>query len=127
MSIYTEELVAELEGILEYTEILLAKFDAGVAARNLLLDVGTLKNRLEGANRLMPEGITIEWGRKLHFLNYYLKEGSPTSCRGDVVELSTLILPAAITQVKELGSASAFLDAELRATVLPLIRVQQFN
>jgi hypothetical protein len=114
MSIYAEELVAELEGILEYIEILFAKFNIDTPPPDLLLDVATLQNRLESVDRIMPAGIDIHWERKLQFLNYY-------------IELSNSILPEAIRKVKELGSTSTFLDAELRAAVSPLVRTQQFS
>ena len=127
MSIYAEELVAESESVLEHVKLLLTKFDRGIAAPDLLLDVGILENRLLNVDRLMPEGMTIDWGRKLHFMKYYLKQGTPEACRGDVVELSDYILPAAITKIKELGRASVYLDAELRVAVSSLIRMQQFS
>jgi hypothetical protein len=94
MSIYTEELVKELESLVEHTNLLLKKFDAGTKPSDLLNDAKILENRLVNADRLMPEGTTIDWVRKLSFLDYYLRRGEPDNCRGDIVELADYILPS---------------------------------
>jgi hypothetical protein len=127
MSIYVEEVVGELNSLLDYATRMLAKFEANVAAPELLLDTGVLENRLENADRILPDGVSIDWGRKLHFMKYYLRQGQPELCQGDLERLCAEELPSVIEQVKGQSSTSLYLDAELRALVSPLIRTRQYN
>jgi hypothetical protein len=127
MSIYVEEVVDELTSLLDYATKMLAKFEANVAAPELLADTGVLESRLKNANRLLPDGISIDWGRKIYFMELYLKKDQAGLCQGDLERLCSEELPSVIEKVKGQSSTSLYLDAELRAAVSPLIRTRQYN
>lgn len=128
MLIYVDEVQREIDDILVYAGLVREKFDAGRDAKELLLDARALDVRIQNLYAMLPEGRMIGNAlRHTHFMIYYLERDEAGSCAGDIVDICEHDLPAVSQAMRDWSSKLAWVDADLRRDILPLIRFCQFD
>ena len=104
------------------------KFDAGREAAELLLDAKALDMRMENLYAMLPEPRMIGSGcRHSDFMVYWLEKGNIDSCSADIIDICESDLPGASKALREWANKLAWVDADLRRDILPLIRFCQFD
>jgi Protein of unknown function (Hypoth_ymh) len=128
MLIYVDEVQREIDDILVYARLISEKFDAGREAKELLLDAKALDVRVENLYAMLPEGGMIGSAlRHTRFMIYYLERDDPKSCAGDILAICEYDLPGVREALRDWSSKLAWVDADLRRDILPLIRFCQFD
>jgi Protein of unknown function (Hypoth_ymh) len=128
MLIYVDEIQREIDDILVYAGLIREKFDAGRDAKELLLDAKALDVRIQNLYAMLPEGRMIGNAlRHTHFMIYYLDRDEAQNSAGDIVDICDHDLPAVSREIREWSSKLAWVDADLRRDILPLIRFCQFD
>ncbi len=128
MLMYVDEVQREIEDILLYAELIREKFDASRDATELFLDARALDMRISNLHAMLPDGRMIGAGsRHSGYLVYHLGKGNVNSCAGDIVDICENDLPATSKALREWSSKLAWVDADLRRDILPLIRFCQFD
>lgn len=128
MLLYVEEITAEIEAIAEYAGIVRVKFEAGRPAAELLLDARALRARIENLATMLPDK-AMAGGALRHssWMIHWLEKGNVDGCKGDIVDLTENDLPSAISALKAWSNGLAYVDADLRQDIAPLIRTRQFD
>jgi hypothetical protein len=128
MLLYVEELTAEIEALAEYASIVLEKFEAGRPAAELLLDARALQARIENLATMLPDR-TMAGGalRHANWMVHWLEKGNAESCKSDIIDLTSTDLPASLHALKSWSNGLAYVDADLRQEIAPLIRTRQFD
>lgn len=128
MLIYVEELQSEIDDILAYAALIREKFDVGREATELLLDAKALNMRMDNLYAMLPDGRMIGAGcRHSGFMVYWLQKGDVKGCASDIVDICENDLPTTSAALREWSSKLAWVDADLRRDILPLIRFCQFD
>jgi len=128
MLIYVDEVQREIDDILKYAGLLREKFAAGRDAAELLLDAKALDMRMDNLYAMLPDGRMIgAGGRHSGFMVYWLERNDIRSCASDIVDICEHDLPATSKALREWSSKLAWVDADLRRDILPLIRFCQFD
>ena len=128
MLIYVDEVQREIDDILLYASLIREKFDAGREAAELLLDAKALDMRMENLYAMLPEPRMIGSGcRHSDFMVYWLEKGNIDSCSADIIDICESDLPGASKALREWANKLAWVDADLRRDILPLIRFCQFD
>jgi hypothetical protein len=123
MLIYVDEVQREIDDILKYAELIREKFEAGRNAAESLLDAKALNMRMDKPCAMLPDGHMIGYGSQhSRFVVYYLEWNDIKSCAGDIVGICEHDLPATKKTPREWSSKLAWVDADLRRDILPLIR-----
>ena len=126
--IYVHETVGELKKLLVYAEKLQQRFDLNREPDELLLDAESLDQRLRDVIAHLPApNMSGNSLRHLSWLVSELKKGSPTNCRSDINDLVNSDIPGTIEKLEKWAKDMAYMDAELREAVVPLIRTRQFD
>jgi hypothetical protein len=126
--IYVDEVQREIEDILNYAGLIREKFDAGRDAAELLLDAKALDMRMDNLYAMLPEPRMIGSGsRHSGFMVYWLEKNDIGSCADDIVDICESDLPGVSKALREWSSKLAWVDADLRRDILPLIRFCQFD
>ena len=127
MSIYVDGAVAAIEDLRAYCERFLVRFDDGTPSKDLLSQLDDLVARLKELKALLPDGVSLgDWGRKIHFMDLFLRKDERQSCRSDLVDLIRYDLPAASQQVREWARKLENFDEELRQKVGHALRGRDF-
>jgi Protein of unknown function (Hypoth_ymh) len=128
MLIYVDEVQREIDDILVYAGLIREKFDARHDAKELLLDAKALDLRIQNLYAMLPEGRMIGNSlRHTHFMIYYLERAEIGNCAGDITGIRDYDLPGVGKALREWSSKLAWVDADLRRDILPLIRFCQFD
>lgn len=128
MLIYVDEVQREIDDILKYAELIREKFGAGREAEELLLDAKALDMRMDNLYAMLPDGRMIGSGsRHASFMVYWLKKGDVKACASDITDICDNDLPATSAALRDWSSKLAWVDADLRRDILPLIRFCQFD
>jgi hypothetical protein len=128
MLLYVDELMCEIEAITEYAAIVREKFNQGRPPAELLLDARALRLRVENLQAMMPEGTdTGNLRRHSGWMIYWLEREAPNSCTQDIENIVDFDLPHTKAEVQKWSRQLMYVDAELRAQVLPLLRTKQFD
>lgn len=128
MLIYVDEVQREIDDILVYAGLIREKFDAGREAAELLLDAKALNARLENLYAMLPDGKMIGSAlRHAHWMNYWLERSDVGKSLSDIIDICESDLPGVSTAMREWSSKLAWVDADLRRDILPLIRFCQFD
>jgi hypothetical protein len=128
MLIYIDEVQREIDDIHKYASIIREKFDAGRDAAELLLDAQALNMRMDNLYAMLPEPRMIGSGSQHSgFMVYWLEKGEIGRCAGDIVDICERDLPRTSKALREWSSKLAWVDADLRRDILPLIRFCQFD
>jgi hypothetical protein len=128
MLIYVDEVQREIEDILVYAGLIREKFDAGREAGELLLDAKALNVRMQNLYAMLPEGQMIGNAlRHTGFMIYYLEQNEVKRCAGDITDICDNDLLAVSKAMRDWSSKLAWVDADLRRDILPLIRFCQFD
>jgi hypothetical protein len=128
MLIYVDEMMQEIDDISEYTRIVQAKFKAGRAASELLLDAKALRLRVQNLATMLPdEQMASEARRHCSWMVHFLEKGQVDRCEDDIDALVEHDLPEATRRLKEWANKLAYVDADLREEIAPLIRTRQFD
>lgn len=128
MLLYVDEMLAEIDAIREYVEIIQLKFEAGRPSDELLLDARGLIKRMEYLNSVLPEGCSLENGlRHAGFMIHYLEKDDLESCRGDVRDIIMFDLPEGAASIRSWANELTYSDRELRDELRVLIRTGQFD
>lgn len=128
MLLYVDEVCQEIESILAYAVIVREKFAAERAASELLLDAKALDARIENLATMLPER-TMAGGAIRHsgWMVHWLGRGDVDSCKGDIDDIVERDLPDTLKKVREWANRLAYVDADLRQDIAPLIRTRQFD
>lgn len=125
---YVDELLGEITEIKEYAALVEKKFDNGGDPAALLMDAQLLERRLRLLEGMMPVSpLAGDPFRRTQWMVFYLKKGNTEGCRSDIVGLTEFDLPAIEKQVRDWSADLAYMDAELRRELSPLIRTKQFD
>jgi hypothetical protein len=132
MLMYVDEILNEIADIREYGLLVQAKFaeerERKQQSKELLVDARVLDNRLKSLQAMMPNGqIAGEPFRRTGWMMHWLEKGVLDSCRGDIDDLLERDLPAIEKQIKDWSNKLAYVDADLRREIAPLIRTRQFD
>lgn len=128
MLIYVDEVQREIDDIIVYAGLIREKFDAGREAPELLLDARALDARVQNLYAMLPEGRMIgNTLRHAGFMIHYLERNEVTRCWGDISDICEADLPAVSKALREWSGKLAWVDADLRRDILPLIRFCQFD
>lgn len=128
MLIYVDELQREIDDILKYAGLIREKFDAGRDPAELLLGAKSLNMRMDNLYAMLPDGRMIGAGcRHSGFMVYWLEKNNINGCAGDIVDICEHDLPGTSKALREWSSKLAWVDADLRRDILPLIRFCQFD
>lgn len=128
MLIYVDEVQRGIDDILVYAGLIREKFDAGREAAELLLDAKVLNARVENLYAMLPEGRMIGNAlRHTGFMIRYLERNDVRSCASDITDICEYDLPSVSKAMREWSSKLAWVDADLRRDILPLIRFCQFD
>lgn len=128
MLIYVQETVEELRKLLEYAEKLQQRFELEREPSELLLDAESLAQRLnEVIDRLPDSKMSGNSRRHLGWMVRELRKGDARSCRSDIDDLVNSDIPGIIEKIEKWAKDMAYMDEELRAAVVPLIRTRQFD
>ena len=128
MLIYVDEIQSEIDDIMVYAGLIREKFEAGREAKELLLDAKALNARVENLYAMLPEGRMIGNAlRHTGFMIHYLERDDVGRCSGDITDICDNDLPAVSKAMREWSSKLAWVDADLRRDIQPLIRFCQFD
>lgn len=128
MLIYVDEVQREIDDILKYAGLIQEKFDAGRDAAELLLDAKALDMRMDNLHAMLPEGTMIGSAlRHTRFMIYWLERDKVKDCASDIIGICEYDLPGVSKALREWSSKLAWVDADLRRDILPLIRFCQFD
>lgn len=128
MLIYVQETVEELRKLLDYAKNLQQKFELGREPSELLLDAESLSQRLTGVIKQLPElGMSGNSYRHLSWMLRELGKNDARSCKSDIDDLVNNDIPGTIERIEKWAKDMAYMDAELRDAVTPLIRSRQFD
>jgi hypothetical protein len=128
MLLYVDEVCQEIESILAYAGIVREKFEAERPASELLLDAQALDARVENLATMLPDRIMAGGAlRHTRWMLHWLGRGDVDSCRGDIVDIVEHDLPGTLKKVREWANGLAYVDADLRQDIAPLIRTRQFD
>lgn len=128
MLLYVEEITAQIDAIAEYAAIVREKFEAGRPAPELLLDARALRARIENLATMLPDRAMAGGAlRHSHWMIHWLEKGEVESCKSDIVDLTETDLPGAMGALKAWSNGLAYVDADLRQEIAPLIRTRQFD
>ena len=93
-----------------------------------MLDARALNVRVENLYAMLPEGRMIGNAlRHTGFMLHYLERNDVKSCSGDIIDICEHDLLGVSKAMREWSSKLAWIDAELRRDILPLIRFCQFD
>jgi hypothetical protein len=128
MLIYVDEVLREVEAIQEYAEIVRKKFDAGRDAEELILDAKALDLRMDNLAAMLPEPSMAGRGPShCGWMLHWLEKGQVASCSSDIHDICNHDLPSTAKAIREWSSRLAYVDADLRHDIAPLIRTRQFD
>src|SRR5262245_50694173 len=127
MLIYVDEVIEEIRSIQDYAAIVRDKFVAERPANELLLDARALNSRIKNLAAMMPEEAMVSGAlRHSSWLLHWLERDNVERCTGDVHEIVDYDLPEAISAIQTWSRRLAYIDADLREEISPLIRMRQF-
>ena len=127
MSIYLEEVIAQIESLNAFCGRLQKRMNIEPVPSGLEVDADELIARIEDVERDLPPGISLgDWSRKAHFIRYYLARREPGSCESDLEAFREQNIPATREALKRWGGSLAYFDEELRDAVKGLIRTREF-
>ena len=125
--IYLEELIAQIESLDAFCERLQKRMKIEPVSEGLEVEADELTARIKEVERDLPPGLDLgDWGRKAHFIKYYLARRDPESCENDLEVFREQNIPAAKEALKRWGGSLAYFDEELRDAVKGLIRTREF-
>ena len=82
MSIYVEEMLAQIEKLDAFCERLQKRMQVDPVPIGLEVEADELISRIKEVEQDLPTGLTMgDWGRKAHFIRYYLRRESPVTAR----------------------------------------------
>jgi len=128
MSIYVEEVLSQIESLDVFCERLLELMKMEPAPVGLEIDAKELVDRIREVERNLPPSLNLgDWGRKAHWIEYYLGRGEPASCKTDLKVFREQNIPATKDALKRWGGSLAYFDEELRDAVKGLVRTREFS
>lgn len=127
MSIYVEEMLAQIEGLDAFCERLQKRMKIEPVPDGLEVDAEELVARIKEVERDLPPGLNLgEWGRKTYWIGYYLTQKQPGNCENDLEVFRDQNVPATKLALKRWGGSLAYFDEELRDAVKGLVRTREF-
>lgn len=128
MLIYVQEIVEELRRLLDYGRNLQQKFESNREASELLLDAESLAQRLTVVIEQLPDpAMSGSSRRHIGWMLRQLGDGHAYACRSDIDDLVRNDIPGMIEKIEKWAKDMAYMDAELREAVVPLVRTRQFD
>lgn len=128
MLIYVDEMMQEIDSISEYARLVQEKFKAGRQASELLLDAKALQLRVRNLATMLPEeSMVAEARRHCSWLVHFLEKDSVDRCEDDIDSIVGHDLPETTKRLREWSNKLAYVDADLRTEIAPLIRTRQFD
>jgi hypothetical protein len=119
MLIYVDEVLREIDSIRGYACLISQKFDAGRDAADM---------RMDNLTAMLPEPRMAGHGpRHSAFMIHFLEKGEIDRCRQDITDICDHDLAETAEAIREWSSKLAWVDADLRRDILPLIRFCQFD
>lgn len=128
MSIYVEEMLAQIEKLDAFCERLQKRMQVDPVPSGLEIEADELISRIKEVEQDLPADLTMgDWGRKAHFIKYYLAQREPGNCENDLEVFRERNIPAAKEALRSWGGSLAYFDEELRDAVKGLVRTKEFS
>ena len=78
MSIYVEEMLEQIEDLDAFCERLQRRMQMDPVPTGMEVEADELVSRIKNVERDLPTGLDMgDWGRKAHFIRYYLAQRQP--------------------------------------------------
>ena len=128
MSIYVEEMLAQIESLDAFCDRLQKRMKMEPVPSGLEVDADELTARIKEVERDLPPGLNLgDWGRKAHWIRYYLARREPDSCENDLDVFREQNIPATREALRAWGGSLAYFDEQLRDAVKGLARTREFS
>lgn len=120
-------MLALIEGLDAFCERLQMRMKIDPVPSGLEVEADELTARIKEVERYLPPGLSLgDWGRKTHFIRYYLARREPLNCESDLDVFREQNIPATKDALTRWGSSLAYFDEELRDAIKGLIRTREF-
>lgn len=130
MLLYEYRIRDEFERVKEYAENLRAKFAAGKSPSELLKDRDNLAVLVSNLKGLLPEEIreqSVNLGRHLAWMQYWLGKGQSGDCQGDIVNICDHDIPTLEKDFRNWCANSIHYDLELVERISELIIRREYD
>ena len=112
MSIYVEEMLEQIEDLDAFCERLQRRMQMDPVPTGMEVEADELVSRIKNVERDLQTGLDMgDWGRKAHFIRYYLAQRQPSNCENDLEVFRAQNIPAAKNALKRWGGSLAELQA----------------